>query len=68
MSQDNRQPESIRQWLTGIVVIVAVIVSFVGFARVSVEWTLTIASVVLVLLVLLLWRVGRKKRAGRSRG
>ena len=67
MSQDERQIESLRQWLTGVIVIVAVIVSFVGFARVSVAWTLTIASGVLVFLVLFLWNIGRKKRARRTR-
>lgn len=59
-------PESARQWLTGLVVVVAVIVSFLGFARISVEWTLVISSVIFVGLIVFLWRAGiRKERNDR---
>lgn len=60
--------ENARQWLTGLVVIVAVVISYVGFARVSVEWTLIISSAVLVGLVLFLWRAGVRKERGRRDG
>jgi hypothetical protein len=67
MSNPNHNPETARSWLTGLIVIVAVVVSYVGFASVSVEWTLAIATMVFVSLVLFLWRTGvRKKRDGRS--
>ena len=67
MSNNNKKPEAIRVWITGLVVIVAVIVSYIGFARVSVEWTLGIAICVFIGLVLFLWRAGiRKQRDGRS--
>ena len=51
-----------REWLTGLVVVVAIIVSFIGFARVSVAWTLAIATVIFVALILFLWIAGGKKR------
>ena len=60
--------ESGRQWVTGLVVIVAVIVSFIGFAHISVIWTLVISSVIFVALVIFLWRAGvRKERSGGGR-
>lgn len=69
MSQnDKSSPETTRQWLTGIAVIVAVIVSYIGFATISVGWTLAISSAILVGLVVFLGSVGRKKRAERDRG
>jgi len=58
--------ENARQWLTGLIVIVAVVVSYIGFARVSVGWTLIIATTIFVGLIIFLWRVGRKKRTGRG--
>lgn len=61
-------PESARQWLTGLVVVVAVIVSYVGFSRVSVGWTLAVSTVIFLGLIIFLWSAGRKKRAGRDRG
>lgn len=57
-----------RQWLTGLIVIVAVVVSYVGFARVSVEWTLAVSSAVLAGLVLFLWRAGVRKERSRRDG
>ena len=68
MSSNSQKPETARSWLTGLAVVIAVIVSYVGFASVSVEWTLAIATLVFVGLVLFLWRTGvRKKRDGGSR-
>lgn len=67
MSQPERPSETAHRWWTGIIVIVATIISYVGFARLSVGWTLTIASVIFVGLVAFLWSVGRKKRASRER-
>lgn len=51
-----------RQWLAGLVVIVATVVSFVGFARVSVGWTLAISTFVLIGLVVFLWSAGGGKQ------
>lgn len=51
-----------RRWLTGLVVIVATIVSFIGFARVSVGWTLAISTIVLIALVIFLWSAGGTKQ------
>lgn len=67
MSQSERPSDASRNWLTGIIVIVATIISYVGFARVSVGWTLIVASLVLMGLVIFLWSVGRKKRTGGQR-
>lgn len=65
MSSNDHQPESARSWLTGLVVIVAIIVSYIGFASVSVEWTLAISTVIFVGLIIFLWRAGvRKQRRG----
>lgn len=67
MSQDGKRPASGGSWLAGLLVMVAVAVSYIGFARVSVEWTLVISTLVLVGLVFFLWRAGvRKERDGRS--
>lgn len=53
-------------WWYGLVVINATTVSYVGFAHVSVKWTLAISSVVLVGLVIFLWFAEvRPKRLGR---
>ncbi len=54
-------PREGREWVSGLVVVVAIIVSFVGFARVSVGWTLIISSVIFVGLVLFLWAAGGRK-------
>jgi hypothetical protein len=62
MSPIDKRMESSRGWLSGLIVIVAVAVSFVGFARVSVGWTLAISSVVLIGLVLFLWSAGGGKQ------
>lgn len=59
--------DSKRDWVAGLVVTVTTIVAFVGFAFASLKWTLIIASVVLVFLILFLWSVGfRKQRARRQ--
>jgi hypothetical protein len=64
MSRDSRltdkkpPSDNNRQWLSGMIVIVATIVSFVGFARISVGWTLAISSAIFVALAYFLWRVG----------
>ena len=47
----NKPVESSRNWVSGLVVMVAIAVSFVGFARLSVGWTLAISTVVLIGLV-----------------
>jgi hypothetical protein len=65
MSHHHPNAPSPSSWLTGLIVILAVIVSYMGFARVSVEWTLGIASVIFVGLIVFLWRAGvRKERNG----
>lgn len=66
MSPNDRPRESFRDWAMGMIAVVATIVSFVGFARVSVGWTIVISTAVLVGLVVFLWRAGIKKQ--RTRG
>ena len=65
MSSQEKPTETGRQWLPGLVVVVATIVSYVGFARVSVEWTLAISTAVLIGLVVFLWSVGHAKQRER---
>jgi Flp pilus assembly protein protease CpaA len=48
-------------WMSGLIVMIAVAVAYVGFARVSVAWTLAIATVVVICLVLFLWRAGARE-------
>lgn len=68
MASNDQQPETARSWLTGLVVVVAVIVSYIGFASISIEWTLIISSTIFVCLILFLWRAGvRKQRGGTGR-
>ena len=68
MSQPGQHQETLREWLSGLVVMIATIVAFVGFAFASLTWTLIIASAILVSLILFLWSVGyRKQRARRQR-
>jgi hypothetical protein len=52
------QRERSRPWFSGLVVVVATIVSFIGFARVSVGWTLLISSIIFVALAVFLWWAG----------
>ena len=64
-------PEQVaaRDWLSGMFVIVATIVAFVGFAHLSFVWTLVVSTVVLFGLLYFLWSVGVRKqreRAGRD--
>ncbi len=60
--------ETRREWLSGILVVLATIIAFVGFAFASLKWTLIISSLVLACLVLFLWSVGfRKQRSRRER-
>ncbi len=59
--------ESKRDWVAGLIVTVATIVAFVGFAFASLKWTLIVSSLVLAFLILFLWSVGfRKERARRE--
>lgn len=68
MSHGDQHPNSARSWLTGLFVVIAVVVSYIGFARVSVEWTLVIASTIFFGLILFLWRAGvRKERDDNGR-
>lgn len=67
MSHDGKRSTAAGSWLAGLLVMVAVAVSYIGFARVSVEWTLVISTLILVGLVVFLWRAGvRKERDGGS--
>jgi hypothetical protein len=66
-SKIDRQKPS-REWFSTLVVIVATVVSFVGFARISLGWTLVISTLVLAGLLYFLWSVGvRKERERRAR-
>lgn len=62
MARSRDHTTSTRQWLTGLVLMVAPIVSVVGFSHVSTGWTLGIASAVLIGLVSFFWVVGAGKR------
>lgn len=57
----NKSMESSRTWVSGLVVMVAIAVSFIGFARLSIGWTLAVSTVVLIGLVVFLWAVGGGK-------
>jgi hypothetical protein len=48
-------------WVAGLIVMIATAVAFVGFARVSVGWTLLISTLVLFGMVAFLWAVGGGK-------
>jgi hypothetical protein len=54
--------ESLRQWLSGVVVVVAIVVSFIGFAHISVGWTLLISTLIFCALIAFLWAVGGGKK------
>lgn len=60
-------PQSGREWVTGLAVLIATIVSCLGFAHISYQWTLVISLTLLTGLVLFFWRVGIRKRRGRHR-
>lgn len=62
MSSKQQQNDATRQWIAGLIVIVATVVSFVGFARISVGWTLAISTLVLIGLVVFLWAAGGGKK------
>lgn len=68
MSQPKKQLETTREWLAGVIVVVATIVSFIGFAFASLKWTLIVASLALVVLVGFLWSVGIRKQRTRRKG
>jgi len=67
MSNDRKPTASAGSWLAGVIVMVAVVVAYMGFARVSVIWTLVISTLVLVGLVAFLWRAGASKERGGGR-
>lgn len=60
--------ESDRDWVAGIVVSVATVISFVGFAFASLKWTLIVASIALTFLLFFLWSVGFRKQRARGKG
>lgn len=68
MPSEKNQSETPRSWVTGLIVMVAVAVSYIGFARVSVEWTLGISTIIFVSLVVFLWRAGSRKQRDGGRG
>jgi len=59
--------QSGREWATGLAVLIATIISCVGFAHISYKWTLVISVTLLTGLVLFFWRVGVRKRRSRHR-
>ncbi len=65
MSDRKKAKVSARSWIEGMIVIVAIIVSYIGFASISIKWTLVVSSLIFIFLILFLWRTGvRKKRDG----
>ncbi len=67
MSRRERPAETTRQWVTGLVVIVATIGCFFGFAHISFGWTVGISLTLLISLLVFFWTVGERKRKGPSR-
>jgi cell division protein FtsW (lipid II flippase) len=68
LSRQRPPPETPRELISTFVVIVATVVAFVGFARVSLGWTLAISTLVLIALLYFLYSVGiRKERERRTR-
>lgn len=59
---------STRDWVSGLVVIVATVIAYIGFARVSIGWTLLVSSAVLLGLIVFLWRTGVRKQRDDRRG
>lgn len=53
-------PHQPRRWISGLIVMVATAVAFVGFANVSLAWTLAISTAILIGLVAFLWAAGGK--------
>lgn len=62
MQPNDDQSGATRAWLSGLAVVIAVIVSFIGFARVSVGWTLVVSTVIFFGLVAFLWAAGGGKK------
>ena len=60
--------ETTKDWLSGLVVVVATVVAFIGFAFASLKWTLVVSSVVLAFLIAFLWSVGYRKQRARRQG
>lgn len=67
MSHDRETDGPVSDRLAGLIVVIATIVAFVGFAFASLKWTLIISSVVLVFLIAFLWSVGFRKQAARRK-
>jgi uncharacterized membrane protein len=66
LSQHRRTADDKGDWLAGLIVVVATIVAFMGFALASLKWTLIVSSVVLVFLIMFLWLVGVRKQRARG--
>lgn len=68
MTNEQPRKDVSRSWMAGLIVMVAVAVSYVGFARVSVTWTLVVATLILVALFTFLWVAGVRKQRRSSGG
>lgn len=62
MSRKIQPRETARDWLTGVIVMTAVAVSFIGFSTVSVKITILVSTAILVGLVAFFWVIGKRKR------
>lgn len=67
MSRSSSPHEGAREWVSGLVVIVATVVAFIGFARASLLWTIVISAMVWAGLIMFLWSVGAGKKRGRGK-
>ncbi len=61
MSRPEREVQTARQWLSGLAVTLTTIVSYIGFARISVKWTLVVAICIIIGLLTFLWIMGGRK-------
>lgn len=61
MGNSRRPKETRRQWVTGVALMVATVISVVGFARISPALTMVIATASLVAILVFLWVVGKRK-------
>ncbi|MDR7155358.1 hypothetical protein J2W40_002185 [Sphingobium xenophagum] len=61
--QPNEDPSgTTRAWLSGLAVVIAVVVSFIGFSRVSIGWTLVVSTAIFLGLITFLWVAGGGKK------
>jgi divalent metal cation (Fe/Co/Zn/Cd) transporter len=58
LQMSRRRPDSAREWLSGLAIIVTALVCLFGFWRLSPGATFIIAAIAFVALIALMWRAG----------